>query len=134
MLCVTAALFGIGVLLIRRYVPESPRWLMIHGQVEAAEQVVGEIEQGVMRTTGLRELPKPEGSITIRSRGPVTFREIAHVLFKTYPTRAILAFTMMITQAFLYNAIFFTYALVLTNFYHVPSGSSRTVSRAPCWP
>jgi MFS family permease len=117
------AVLGIGVLLIRRYVPESPRWLMIHGQVEAAEQVVGEIEQGVMRTTGLRELPKPEGSMTIRARGPVTFREIAHVLFKTYPTRAILAFTMMITQAFLYNAIFFTYALVLTNFYHVPSGS-----------
>ncbi len=118
------AVLGIAILIVRKYVPESPRWLMMHGHVEAADEVVRGIENDVKRMEGVRELPPVEGTMTVRPRGTVSFGEIAHVMFRVYPTRAILAFTMMITQAFLYNAIFFTYALVLTAFYHIPGGSA----------
>jgi MFS family permease len=117
------AVLGLAILLIRRYVPESPRWLMTHGQIAEANQVVREIEDTVKRESGMRALPPPEGEIIIKERPPVGFITVAKVLFKEYPKRSILGAMLMSTQAFLYNAIFFTYALVLTKFYSVPDSS-----------
>jgi MFS family permease len=117
------AVLGLAILLIRRYVPESPRWLMTHGQVDEANEVVASIENTVKREAGVRALPPPEGEIVIKERKPVGFITVTRVLFTQYPTRSILGAMLMSTQAFLYNAIFFTYALVLTKFYKVPDSS-----------
>lgn len=113
------AVLGLAILLVRRYVPESPRWLMMHGRFEEADQVVDMIEHEIMREDHIKSLPEPEGSMLIRPVGTVSFTEIARTMLKEYPTRALLGFSLMVGQAFLYNAIFFTYALVLTTFYHI---------------
>ena len=115
------ALLGICVLLIRRYVPESPRWLLTHGRTEEAEETTDAIEEDVRRQTG-REIPPAEGRpIVVEQRESIGFGIIAKAMFQMYPRRTILGLTLMGSQAFLYNAIFFTYALVLTRFYDVPS-------------
>ncbi|HEX2916473.1 MAG TPA: MFS transporter [Chloroflexia bacterium] len=116
------AILGGAILLVRRFVPESPRWLMMHGRFEEANRVVDEIEAEVRKSSG-GELPDPGEPISIRPRGSVKFTEIISTMFKKYPQRAFLGFSLMVGQAFLYNAIFFTYALVLKTFYHVPSES-----------
>ncbi len=115
------ALLGLAVLLIRRYVPESPRWLMMHGRFEDADGVVKMIEGEVMKEDSINELPEPEGTISIRPRGSVSFGQIAKTMFQQYPQRSLLGFSLMVGQAFLYNAVFFTYSLVLATFYKVPS-------------
>jgi len=117
------AVLGLAVLLIRRYVPESPRWLMMHGRFEEANEVVGMIDGEVMKEEHINSLPEAEGYIMVRPTGTVSFRAIARTMLRDYPTRALLGFSLMVGQAFLYNAIFFTYALVLTTFYHIPAGS-----------
>ena len=117
------AILGMGILLVRRYVPESPRWLMMHGRFDEADEVVAMIEREVMKEDKIKSLPEPDGSMLIRPVGTVSYGQIARSMLKDYPTRSLLGFSLMVGQAFLYNAIFFTYGLVLTTFYHIPSST-----------
>ncbi|MET9413240.1 MFS transporter [Streptomyces klenkii] len=121
--------FGLGVVLglvilfVRRKVPESPRWLFIHGRGAEAESLVTSIEGRVEEEKGVR-LPPPEGEITIRRRGLVTFTDIARTVFSDYRRRAILGLSLFIGQAFLYNAITFGFGSILETYFHV--STSRT--------
>src|SRR5438874_295565 len=117
------AILGLAVIFVRRYVPESPRWLMMHGRFEEAEQVVSMIENEVMKEDHITSLPEPQGSMLMRPVGTVSYGRIARTMLKEYPTRSLLGFALMVGQAFLYNAIFFTYGLVLTTFYHIPGST-----------
>jgi MFS family permease len=114
------AVMGASILLIRRLLPESPRWLLIHGRVEEAERVIADIEAQVMRSTGLGALPPPPpGKLRVHVRPKTTLREVARILAGPYRRRTILGLGLMVSQAFFYNAIFFTYALILATFYGV---------------
>jgi MFS family permease len=113
---------AIAVLFVRRNLPESPRWLIMHGREEEAEAAIKRMED---ESHEKGDLPKLKDSDAIELR-PITdlgFFALARVLFTQMPRRSILSAVLMITQSFLYNAIFFTYALVLATVYHVSSGS-----------
>jgi MFS family permease len=112
---------GLIIIFLRRSIPESPRWLMTHGREDEAERIVDEIEERVRRE-GVRLEPVPQSrAIEVKGRGSISYAEIARTMISKYPGRSFLGFSMMVTQAFLYNAIFFTYALVLQHFYNIPS-------------
>jgi MFS family permease len=115
------AVLALVILLVRRHVPESPRWLLIHGRDREAEEIVSSIEQRVESEQGGKRLPEPEGEITINQRGSVTFLEIARTVFARYRRRSILGFSLFIGQAFLYNAITFGFGAILTTFFKVPA-------------
>src|SRR3954467_2984426 len=117
-----AAAMGLGILLLRRHVPESPRWLFLHRQEEEAERVTRDIERQIVASTR-QELIEPRRRIRIKQRPPMGIGEIASVVFRMYPKRTFVGLSLFTGQAFLYNAIFFTYALVLTDVYHVASAN-----------
>jgi MFS family permease len=117
-----AAVMGFAILLVRRNVPESPRWLFLHGYDQEAERVTEDIERQVTTQTG-QELIAPRRTIRVKQRGPMGIGEIAGVVFRMYPKRTFVGLALFTGQAFLYNAIFFTYALVLTKIYGVDSAS-----------
>jgi len=114
------AVLGLGVLLLRRYIPESPRWLLIHAQKGEAERVVGEIEQEVAPG---RDFGPRQRTIRLHVQEHTPWHEIWDAMARRYRDRSILGFALMVSQAFFYNAISFTYGLVLLRYYGVPAES-----------
>jgi MFS family permease len=115
------AALGLVIFVMRLWIPESPRWLMIHGHPQRAEAVVTQIEHQL----GIpgRDPARPDfPRVKLRTRTHTPLTEVARTLFQTYPQRTLVGLSLMAAQAFFYNAIFFTYALILTDFYGVPSG------------
>ncbi len=119
--CIGAVL-GLFVVFMRRNLPESPRWLVMHGRPAEAEEVMTAIESRVAASTG-RPLEPVDGTrgLSLHPRSTFALREILTAMFRTHARRSVLGLVLMASQAFLYNAIFFTYALVLSNFFHVPA-------------
>jgi MFS family permease len=117
------AVLGLGILMLRRFLPESPRWLILHARPGEAEAVMEQIERRVAHATAA-PLPAPAGGrirLAATSRTPMV--RMVRAIVRDHPQRAVLGLVLMGSQAFFYNAIFFTYALVLTQFFGVPSAS-----------
>src|SRR5690348_5738931 len=112
--------FGIGavlggfILFLRRFVPESPRWQVTHGREEEAKRTTADIEHKVGG-----DLPRPKGTLKIHPRKVFGFGLILGAMWGKNRGRSVLALSLMVAQAFLFNAVFFTYGLVLANFYHI---------------
>jgi MFS family permease len=135
------AILGLVVIFFRRWIPESPRWLLIHGRAPEAEQILDDVERsleasrgnGVVeywsdgedrnQTTTPPSLHYSTAPIRIRTRTHTPWRQIWHTIVHEHRRRSVLGFVLMLTQAFFYNAIFFTYGLVLMRFYGVPAQS-----------
>jgi MFS family permease len=118
---VVGGVIGVVVLILRRWIPESPRWLMTHGQPQQAAEVVAGIEQRVAQETG-RPLPDVPGpKLRLRTDVRAWYLASFEALFRRYLRRTILGVSLMAAQAFCYNAVLFTYALILTDFYGVPA-------------
>lgn len=118
-------ILGLAIIYLRRHIPESPRWMVTHGQGEKAESIVSGIEED-MRAAG-KDLPQHDeerDGMWLKAREGLSLKQLAYVFFTMYPTRTVLGATLMITQSFLYNAIFFTYSLVLQNFYGESASSA----------
>jgi MFS family permease len=116
----SGAFLGLIVFVMRMWIPESPRWLMIHGHPDRAHSIVDDIERSV---TGQVQDPRQHAwpKIKLRMRDHTPLREVARTLFSLYRQRSLVGLTLMTAQAFFYNAIFFTFALVLTDFYGIAS-------------
>jgi MFS family permease len=113
------ASIGLVIIFIRHFVPESPRWLMIHGRTEEANKILDDAEAEIETSTGIM-LAKPEGEpLIIYPHDHTSWKDIWVAIAHTHRERSFLGLSLMIAQAFFYNAIFFTYALLLVNFYGV---------------
>jgi MFS family permease len=116
------ATIGLVILVMRQWIPESPRWLVTHGRAQAAEQIVSGIEAQFPGAS--RRVHNDTGAlkrVRLRTRDHTPLREVGQALFVNYRQRTLVGLSLMIAQAFFYNAIFFTYALVLTDFYGLPA-------------
>ena len=111
------ATIGLVILVMRLWIPESPRWLVTHGMPQAADDVV----RGIEAQCGRDGTATGEQKIRLRMRDHTPLREVARALFATYRQPTLVGLSLMAAQAFFYNAIFFTYALILTDFYHTPA-------------
>jgi hypothetical protein len=109
----------VGILLLRRFVPESPRWLVTHGQNELAEKTVSDIEKDVEKATG-QHPPMPNESIEVHPQKVFGIGLILSSMVGHYRKRSILAL-VLVAQSFLCNSVFFTFGLILSHFYKVPS-------------
>jgi MFS family permease len=116
----TGAALSLVILFMRMWLPESPRWLITHGRAAEAEAVVAGIEERFRRAGHVLE-PGPFHKIRLRARSHTPLTEVASTLFQGLRQRTLVGLALMAAQAFFYNAIFFTYALVLTEFYAVPA-------------
>jgi MFS family permease len=110
---------GLGILLLRRHVPESPRWLITHGWTHDADATIEDIERRVVEDSGA-QLPAPKGRLDVHPRKSFGFGLIFGAMLGKYRSRSMLALALMIAQAFLFNAVFFSYGLVLTKYHGVP--------------
>ncbi len=121
---ILGAIIGLAVLLVRRNVPESPRWLFIHGREREAERVVQQIEADVTEENG-RELDEPEGDpLEVHQRKTIPLNLIVRSVVSMYPRRTILGLSLFIGQAFLYNSILFGFGNLLSLYFHTPSGNT----------
>ncbi|HEX3512067.1 MAG TPA: MFS transporter [Solirubrobacteraceae bacterium] len=121
---VLGAIIGLAVLLVRRYVPESPRWLFIHGREREAEEIVAQIEAQVSEETG-EELSEPEEEpLTVRQRRTIPLTLIIRSLTTLYPRRSILGLSLFVGQAFIYNSVLFGFGNLLSLYFHTPSGNT----------
>ncbi|RBY78649.1 MFS transporter [Blastococcus sp. TF02-09] len=118
---VMGAVLGLVILVVRRHVPESPRWLFIHGQEDEANRTVEAIEREVREETG-EDLEEPHDTLKIRQRHVIPFREIAKVAFTRYPKRAVLGLALFVGQAFLYNGFTFNLGTLMSTYFGVASG------------
>ncbi|MCI0466101.1 MAG: MFS transporter [Beijerinckiaceae bacterium] len=116
----TGSALGLVIFFLRTWIPESPRWLVIHGREEEAEKTIGEIEAGFRLRGTILGSPSSLPPLPLRPRRFTPLKEVFHTLFVTFRQRTFLCLTLMAAQAFFYNAIFFTFILVLTKFYQVP--------------
>jgi MFS family permease len=113
------AALALLILPMRAWIPESPRWLLTHGEHAAARTIVERIEAR-FRDAGHALAPPPAGRLRLRAHSRTALSTVLRTIFVQHRRRAFVGLALMTAQAFFYNAIFFTYALVLTDFYHVP--------------
>jgi len=119
---VLGAVLGLGILLVRRHVPESPRWLFIHGRADEADRLIADIEKSIEEETG-EKLEDPDEEIEIHPRKTISLATIARTAFKDHPKRTALGLSLFLGQAFIYNAVTFNLGGTLTEFFKVGSGS-----------